>query len=112
MDGPMQLPLRPTARCRSSPWVALLAAVVVSSCGCQLYGRANPVPEELLSCRQLSQRAIGAMDRGEWTKAETLLAEAIQACPVDTEARKLYAEALWQRGAVQDAIEQYTEAVQ
>jgi len=61
--------------------------------------------------RQLTQRGIAAADRGRREKAEKLLADAVKACPADPEARRHYAELLWQRGARPEAMAQLQEAV-
>ena len=79
--------------------------------GCSLPGRKGPVSSALLSCRQLTQRGLSATERGDWPKAELLLAQAIQACPVDAEARRQYAEVLWRRGAKAEALAQLEEAI-
>ena len=50
------------------------------------------------------------MERGEWQKAEKLLGSAIETCPVDPEARRRYAEALWHRGNAAAAMGQLEEA--
>ena len=68
------------------------------------------MPQSLTDCRRLSQQGVIALERGEQPKAETLLAQAVAACPVDAEARRHYAEALWRRGAQQEAIAQLEEA--
>lgn len=81
------------------------------SAGCRLPGREGPVSQSLADCRRLSQQGVAALERGEQSKAETLLAQAVTACPVDAEARRHYAESLWRRDARQDAIAQLSEAV-
>jgi tetratricopeptide (TPR) repeat protein len=50
------------------------------------------------------------MERGDWKKAEELLNSAIKSCPVDPEARRRYAEALWHRGDAAAAMGQLEEA--
>jgi tetratricopeptide (TPR) repeat protein len=87
---------------------ALLLALL--SAGCQLPGKEGPVPQSLTDCRRLSQKGAAALERGEQPKAETLLAQAVTACPVDAEARRHYAEALWRRGAQREAMIQVEEA--
>ncbi len=88
--------------------VALLLAVVVP--GCQLPGRQGPVSRSLANCRQLSQQGIAALERDQPQQAEALLAKAVEACPVDAEARRHYAEALWRGTARRQAIAQLEEA--
>ncbi len=78
--------------------------------GCRLPFSKGPVSESLGSCRRLSQRGIAAAERGRFEQAETLLAQAVEACPVDSEARRHYAETLWRRGSRQAAIVQLEEA--
>jgi tetratricopeptide (TPR) repeat protein len=62
------------------------------------------------NCRQLSRQGISAKERGEWGRAEQLLSQAVESCPVDADARRQYAEALWHRGATQEALAQLEEA--
>ncbi len=88
--------------------VAVLAAVLLA--GCRIPGRDGPVPQTLTNSRRLSQQGVSALEHGEQSQAETLLAQAVKACPVDAEARRHYAEALWFRGARQEAIAQLEEA--
>jgi len=78
--------------------------------GCRLPGRGGPVPESLATCRQFSQQGIAALERQQWQQAESLLAKAVEACPVDADARRNYAEALWHRDARKEAISQLEEA--
>ncbi len=88
--------------------VGLLPALLLS--GCRLPGREGPVPKSLATCRQLSQQGIAAAERGQQKQAESLLKQAVEVCPVDPEARRHYAEALWRRGARREAIAQLEEA--
>jgi tetratricopeptide (TPR) repeat protein len=85
-------------------------ALVLLLGGCRLPGWEGPVSRSLADCRRLSQQGMAALDRGEQEKAETLLAQAVNACPVDAEARRRYAEALWRRGAQKEAIAQLEAA--
>jgi tetratricopeptide (TPR) repeat protein len=96
-------------RYTSSRIIAALLLALLSA-GCRLPGREGPVSQSLTDCRRLSQQGVAALERGEQPKAETLLAQAVTACPVDAEARRHYAESLWRRGARQDAIAQLEEA--
>ena len=79
--------------------------------GCQLPDRRDPVFQSLVDCRQLSQKGIVALEQGRRAEAEALLVEAVQACPLDPQARRHYAETLWQRDAADEAIAQLQEAV-
>jgi tetratricopeptide (TPR) repeat protein len=93
---------------RPSVILGLLAALLLW--GCQLPGRQGAVSRSLATCRQLSQQGIAALERGHQEEAETLLASAVDACPVDPEARRHYAEALWGGGEAEEAIAQLEEA--
>jgi tetratricopeptide (TPR) repeat protein len=92
-------------------WIVALSSALLLA-GCRLPGSDGPVSKSLATCRQLSQRGIAAAERGQQQQAEALLAEAVQACPLDPEARYHYAEMLWRRGAGQEAIAQLEEAGQ
>jgi tetratricopeptide (TPR) repeat protein len=63
----------------------------------------------LATSRQLSQRGVAALEREDWQEAERLLAQAVRTCPTDVEARRSYAQALWQRGLKQKAVAQLEE---
>jgi tetratricopeptide (TPR) repeat protein len=85
-------------------------AVALLPAGCRLPGWEGPVSRSLADCRRLSQQGMVALDRGEQEKAESLLSQAVNACPVDAEARCRYAEALWRRGARKEALAQLEAA--
>jgi tetratricopeptide (TPR) repeat protein len=88
-------------------WLVWLAVLLG---GCRLPGHNVPISQPLATCRQLTRQGVTAMERGQPQQAEELLAKAVKSCPTDSEARRYYAEALWQRGARQDAITQLKEA--
>lgn len=98
---------------RSSPKTSTSLLVCAVACaglaGCRLVNR-EPVARSVANCRQLSQRGISAMERGQWEQAETFLAEAIKSSPVDAQARRQYAEALWHRRAWSEAVAQMEQA--
>jgi tetratricopeptide (TPR) repeat protein len=100
------------ARHVSSPTCGALGLFVLLGvvCGCRLPGYEGPSSRSVVTCRQLSQRAAAAIDRNDWAAAETLLVEATKTCPVDTDAKRLYADALWHRGASGEAVAQIEEA--
>ena len=89
---------------------ACACAVLCALVGCQSLTGRGPVSKEVQSCRQLSSQGMAAIERGEWQKAEELLGAAIKSCPVDAEARRRYAEALWHRGDTAAAMGQLEEA--
>lgn len=91
--------------------VSLITAVAaLPLAGCTLPGRAGPVSRSLVTSRQYSQQGIAAIERGQWEQAESLLAEAVETCPADTDARRHYAEALWHQGERERAVDQLEEA--
>jgi len=92
------------------PLFSIVLLFAPLSSGCRLPGREGPVPAALTDCRRLSQQGAVALDRGDQAKAELLLSQAVAACPVDAEAHRNYGEALWRRGARQEAIAQLEEA--
>jgi len=79
--------------------------------GCRLPGSDGPVSESLVTCRQLSQQGVAAIERGQWDDAERLLAKAVETCPGECDSRRQYAETLWRRGARAEAIGQLERAV-
>ncbi len=90
---------------------ACLAASAISVAGCRLPGQGGAVPASLAASRQLSRQGVAALERRQLDQAESLLAQAVQSCPVDVDARRNYAEALWHRGQRQQAIGQLEEAI-
>jgi tetratricopeptide (TPR) repeat protein len=70
------------------------------------------ISEALMDCRDLSSRAASAMQRNDSAQAETLLAQAVERCGTDREARERYATTLWHRGAREAAIAQLDQAIE
>ena len=100
--------LRPRCACR---WLVVLAACSVALCGCRTFGgRRGAISKSVADCRQLTDQGISSMERGDWKRAEMLLARAVEASPVDVEARRQYAEVLSHRGATQEALAQLEQA--
>lgn len=64
------------------------------------------MPEDLANCRTLSQQGVTSMQTGQWDQAEQLFGQAVSACGDDLNARRLYSEALWRRGATDQALAQ------
>jgi tetratricopeptide (TPR) repeat protein len=79
--------------------------------GCATFGRRGTLPEEVAACRELSRQGASAMEIGQWAQAESLLKQAVEASPNDSEPRRYLAEALWHRGVGDEALEQIEEAV-
>jgi tetratricopeptide (TPR) repeat protein len=76
-----------------------------------MFGQREPVSKPVAEARQLSQRGLSAMERGDYASAETLLSDAVKVCPQDLDARRQYAEALWQRGERELALEHAVKAL-
>jgi tetratricopeptide (TPR) repeat protein len=97
--------------CSRPVLVALLAASCAGATGCQLFHQHEPVSKPVAQSRQLSDRGFNAMEHGDLTSAQTLLSQAVKVCPTDIEARRQYAEALWNGGQRQLAVEQMQKAL-
>ena len=99
--------------CRASKplGIALAAAAALLLSGCATLGRRGPVPEEVATCRELTQQGVAAMELGDWAKAESLLERAVEASPVDSTSRYHFAETLWHRGATEEALLQNIKAL-
>lgn len=95
--------------CRAAAWVVACAVVLA---GCRLVQRRGPVPTELADARRLSNEGLSAADRQDFARAETLLEKAVKACPVDVDARRHYADVLWQRGRRTEAVSQISQAIE
>ena len=85
------------------------ALAVLTTLGCPALWNRGPVPPSVAMCRELSHEGIKAIERGDWPEAENLLKRAIDACPVDADARRHYAETLINRGAFVDSLAQLEE---
>lgn len=101
---------------RSSPFVvpALGVAILIASSGsgCRLVQRRGPVPPDVADARRLCNEGLSAADRSDLVRAEGLLEEAVNRCPVDVDARKHYADVLWRRGLKMEAVGQINKALE
>lgn len=86
------------------------AALALAAAGCRFPGDEGPVSESLVASRQLCHQGVSAIERGQWEQAEQVLADAVAKCPVDPDARRHYADALWHRGQREQAVWQLEEA--
>jgi tetratricopeptide (TPR) repeat protein len=89
-----------------------LSAVVlyaIALAGCRSLDRA-PVSQSVVEGRQLTQQGVNAMERGDWRRAESLLERAVATNAKDVDARRNYAETLWQREAKTEALAQLEAA--
>jgi len=84
--------------------------MVLCANGCQLFRSQGPVSKPVAEARELSQRGMNAIERGDLPGAESLLAQAVKVCPSDIEARRQYAETLWQRGQHEVALSNMEKA--
>ena len=84
---------------------------VVAGTGCRLIPRSGPVPQEVADARRLCNEGLSAADRKDLLRAEGLLEQAVKNCPTDVDARRHYADVLWQRGERMAAVTQIAEAL-
>jgi predicted Zn-dependent protease len=61
--------------------------------------------------RDFSRQGAAAMQSGHWAQAEGLLRQGLDVSPDDPELRRQLAEALWQRGAANEAMSHAAAAV-
>lgn len=84
---------------------------LVAMPGCALFHRRGPSDESIAAARELSRQGVAAMETGQWQQAEDLLRKSLTTMPDDASAHRAMAEALWHRGAREEAIAQIEEAV-
>lgn len=97
-------------RSPSAVWILCVLSLTQST-GCATFGRRTPVPDEIAECRDLSRQGVAALEMGNWGEAEMLLRKAMQSSPNDPETRRYLAEALWHRGAADEALREIEAAV-
>ena len=91
--------------------IVAAALVVVAGSGCRLMPRSGPVPQDVADARRLCNEGLSAADRKDLLRAEGLLERAVKNCPTDVDARRHYADVLWQRGERMAAVTQIAEAL-
>ncbi len=91
--------------------IAAAALSLVAGSGCRLIPRSGPVPQEVADARRLCNEGLSAADRKDLLRAEGLLEQAVKNCPTDVDARRHYADVLWQRGERMAAVTQIAEAL-
>jgi len=84
---------------------------MMTAAGCRLMPRSGPVPQDLADARRLCNEGLSAADRKDLLRAEGLLEQAVKNCPIDVDARRHYADVLWQRGERMAAVTQIAEAL-
>lgn len=110
----------PRSHCGSAAAAALVRSVVATLVllqfaampGCALFHRRGPSDESIAAARELSRQGVAAMETGQWQQAEDLLRKSLTTVPDDASAHRAMAEALWHRGAREEAIAQIEEAVE
>lgn len=95
---------------RGGSWWIWTVWLVLAAPGCRIPGLDGPVSHSLATSRQLCQQGMVAMEREQWQRAEQLLQQAVKTCSTDADSRRSYAEALWHRGAQQEAVAQMEHA--
>jgi tetratricopeptide (TPR) repeat protein len=92
---------------------AFALALAVSACtaGCRLMNRSGAVSQNVADARRLCNEGLSAVDRKDLLRAEGLLERAVKNCPTDVDARRHYADVLWQRGERMEAVTQIAEAL-
>lgn len=104
-------PLRTAFRPAATERLLALAVLLTAITGCRLPCYEGPSAKNVLASRELTQRGLREAEQGQWSDADKLFSKAVQQCPADAEARRLYAESLWRRGQSADALFQMSEAV-
>lgn len=90
----------------------LLALMSLTSViGCAALGRRRPADDSVIEARHLCQQGLNAVHSSRWDQAESAFAQATRVCPADQRARQHYADALWRRGAMDQAIDQMKTAI-
>jgi tetratricopeptide (TPR) repeat protein len=111
----MSLAVRTSLAARSARLVqqgcALATVLVCLSSGCCLWRKQSPVSESLMASRQFAQQGVNAFDRRDLDEAERLLGQAVRACPEDADAKRRFAEVLWEKGRRREALEQIDAAL-
>ena len=95
---------------RNGPIAILILVTATALPGCQILSRCGPVSRSLVESRQLCQRGIAAMERGQWEEADELLSEAVDACPENQDSHRHFAEVLWRKGHRLEAMEHLEQA--
>ena len=104
-------PTIPRGPCKTAACVATAIALLFGAPGCRLMNRSGPVPQNVADARRLCNEGLSAVDRKDLLRAEGLLERAVKNCPTDVDARRHYADVLWQRGERMEAVTQIAEAL-
>jgi predicted Zn-dependent protease len=85
--------------------------VLFNTSGCAILGRRGQSAEVESTARELSRQGVAALEAGQPQQAEELLKKSLAASPNDATAHRYMAEALWRRGASEEALSQIAEAI-
>jgi len=83
----------------------------LASNGCCLWRMQNPVSKSIVESRQLAQQGVNALEHRNLDEAERYCSQAVRACPNDPQARRYYADVLWEQNRPKDALAQIDAAL-
>jgi tetratricopeptide (TPR) repeat protein len=82
---------------------------LLSASGCATFGRRAKSADEVSAARELSRQGVAALEMGQPQQAEDLLKKSLATSPEDAATHRYMAEALWRRGAYDEALSQMSE---
>ena len=88
----------------------LVSLIAINSCGCRAIRRFGE-SRQSISARRLSGQGFQAMHEGRWEVAESLFSDALDVSKADDRAHWGLAEAYWNRGEKELAVNQMEQAV-
>jgi tetratricopeptide (TPR) repeat protein len=89
----------------------VLCVLLISATGCLFHRSFAPISPNQILGSEYSRQGIAALERGDLIEAEKKLDDAVKRNKNDINYRRHYAEALWQQGKHQEALQQLDEAV-
>ena len=107
---PHRLSAQPIRGGSTALTLLMVAGMVVELCGCACLRR-DKVDSKVVSARQMSLQGIEALQCGKWDDAEQCFAGALRQNPADERAHRHFAEVLWHRGDLRNAIQHQEESV-
>jgi tetratricopeptide (TPR) repeat protein len=91
--------------------LTVAALIICNTSGCAILGRHRQSPEAVAAAREMSRQGVASLEMGQTQQAEDLLRQALVQSPDDASSHRYMAEALWRRGAGQEALGHMDEAV-
>jgi len=88
-----------------------LSLGAIASNGCCLWRMQNPVSKSIVESRQLAKQGFNALEHRNLDEAERYCSQAVRACPNDPQARRYYADVLWEQNRPKDALAQIDAAL-